>query len=121
VDLPLCRRIQLSVQSFLRDQESRVAGSQDPLRFLRFQQTLLTCLRRRVYTAAQILEWCIRQKSGWRRFRESVEQVAWTRSEVVQTLHAVEFRRIRAYDAAAFFRGDPRIAPDAGTFLAAKG
>ena len=27
MDLPLCGRIQLSVQSFLRDQESRVAGS----------------------------------------------------------------------------------------------
>jgi hypothetical protein len=64
--------------------------------------------------------WIIRQKSGWRRFRETVEQVAWTRREAVQTLHAVDFRRIRAYDADAFFRGDPSICSRCRTFYVAQ-
>ena len=40
--------------------------------------------------------------------------------EVVQTLHAVDFRRIRAYGAAAFFRGDPRICSACRTFYVAQ-
>jgi SAM-dependent methyltransferase len=66
------------------------------------------------------VEWFIRRKGCWRRFRERVEEVAWTRAEVVQTLRAAGFRRIRALDANAFFRGDPRIHPGCRTFYVAQ-
>jgi SAM-dependent methyltransferase len=66
-------------------------------------------------------EWFIRRKGGWRRFRERVEEVAWTRTEVLQTLRAAGFRRIRACDAIAFFRGDPRIRSGCRTFYVAQG
>jgi SAM-dependent methyltransferase len=66
------------------------------------------------------VEWFIRGKGGWRRFRERVEQVAWTRTEVVQTLRAAGFQRIRSTDALAFFRGDPRISPGCRTFYVAQ-
>lgn len=66
------------------------------------------------------VEWFIRRKGGWRRFRERVEQVAWTRTEVAQTLRAAGFQRIRSTDALAFFRGDPRIRPGCRTFYVAQ-
>jgi SAM-dependent methyltransferase len=66
------------------------------------------------------VEWFIRQKGCWRRFRERVEEVAWTRSEVLQKLRAAGFRRIRAHDAIAFFRGDPRIRSGCRTFYVAQ-
>jgi SAM-dependent methyltransferase len=66
------------------------------------------------------VEWFIRQRGCWRRFRERVEQVAWTRTEVLQTLREAGFRRIRAYDAVAFFLGDPRIRPGCRTFYVAQ-
>jgi len=66
------------------------------------------------------VEWFIRRKGGWRRFRERVEEVAWTRAEVIQTLRAAGFRRIRAHDAIAFFRGDPRIRSGCRTFYVAQ-
>jgi len=45
----------------------------------------------------------------------------WTRKEVVQRLHAVDFRHIRAYEAPLSSAAILGFAPDAGTFLAAKG
>lgn len=66
------------------------------------------------------VEWFVRQKGCWRRFHERVEQVAWTQTEVLQTLHAAGFRRIRARDATAFFRGDRRIRPGCRTFYVAQ-
>jgi SAM-dependent methyltransferase len=66
------------------------------------------------------VEWFIRRKGCWRRFRERVEQVAWTRTEMLETLRAAGFRRIRARDAVAFFRGDRRIRPGCRTFYVAQ-
>jgi SAM-dependent methyltransferase len=66
------------------------------------------------------VDWFIRQKGCWRRFRERVEQVAWTRAEVLETLRAAGFRRIRAHDATALFHGDPRIRPGCRTFYVAQ-
>jgi len=65
------------------------------------------------------VEWFIRQKGSWRRFRERVEQVAWTRAEVLQALRAAGFCRIRACDATAFFH-DPRTRPGCRTFYVAQ-
>lgn len=66
------------------------------------------------------VEWFIRRKGCWRRFHERVEQVAWTRTEVLQTLHGAGFRRISAHDAIAFFRGDRRIRAGCRTFYVAQ-
>jgi len=66
------------------------------------------------------IEWFIHQKGCWRRFRERVEQVAWTRADVLQTLRAAGFRRIRACDATAFFHGDTRSRPGCRTFYVAQ-
>jgi SAM-dependent methyltransferase len=66
------------------------------------------------------VEWFIRRKGCWRRFRERVEEVAWTQTEVLQTLRAAGFRRICAHDAITFFRGDPRIRPGYRTFYVAQ-
>jgi SAM-dependent methyltransferase len=66
------------------------------------------------------VNWFIRQKGCWRRFRERVEQVAWTRAEVLQTLRAAGFCRIRTRDAIAFFHGDPRIRAGCRTFYVAQ-
>jgi hypothetical protein len=66
------------------------------------------------------VEWFIRRKGCWRRFRERVEQVAWTRTEILETLRAAGFRHILARDASAFFRGDPRIRPGCRTFYVAQ-
>ncbi|HMD95754.1 MAG TPA: class I SAM-dependent methyltransferase [Terriglobia bacterium] len=65
-------------------------------------------------------EWFIREKGGWRRFHERVEEVAWARAEVLQTLRATGFHRIRAYDANAFFHGNPRFHPGCRTFYVAQ-
>jgi SAM-dependent methyltransferase len=66
------------------------------------------------------VDWFIRRKRCWRRFRERVEQVAWTRAEVLRTLRAAGFSRIRARDASTFFRGDPRIRSGCRTFYLAQ-
>ncbi|MGO9269658.1 MAG: class I SAM-dependent methyltransferase [Terriglobia bacterium] len=66
------------------------------------------------------VEWFIRRNGCWRRFREHIEQVAWTRAEVLQTLRAAGFHRIRALDATHFFRSDPRIRPGCRTFYVAQ-
>ena len=65
-------------------------------------------------------EWFFREGKLWRRHREHIEQVAWTASEMRQTLRAAGFDRIRAFDATPFFRGDPRIRPGCRTFYLAR-
>ncbi|MGD0228353.1 MAG: class I SAM-dependent methyltransferase [Terriglobia bacterium] len=66
------------------------------------------------------VEWFIRQKGGWRRSRERVEQVAWTRAEVRETLSAAGFRHIRGLDAVALFPSHPGIRPRCRTFYVAQ-
>jgi SAM-dependent methyltransferase len=66
------------------------------------------------------VEWFVRRKGCWRRFHERVEQVSWTRAEVIRTLRTAGFGRIVARDAVAFFHGDPRIRPGCRTFYVAQ-
>lgn len=66
------------------------------------------------------VDWFIRQKGCWRRFHERVEQVAWTRKEVLHTLRAAGFHCVRAHDATEFFRGDSRIRFGCRTFYVAQ-
>jgi len=71
-------------------------------------------------TGAMDVDWFVRQQGGWRRFHEHVEQVAWTRAEIVQALRAEGFHRIQSRDAAALFRGDSKMVPGSRTFYVAQ-
>jgi len=66
------------------------------------------------------VDWFIRRKGRWRRFRERVEQVAWAGSEIVEALRTAGFHHIHSTDAIAFFRGNPRIRPGYRTFYMAQ-
>ena len=66
------------------------------------------------------VDWFICREGGWRRFRERVEQVAWTGSEIVETLRTTGFHHIHSTDAVTFFRGNPRIRPGYRTFYVAR-
>ena len=66
------------------------------------------------------LEWFLRDGRCWRRRHERIEQVAWTRAQMKDALHKAGFDRIRAFDAAPFFTGDPRIRPGCRTFYLAR-
>jgi len=66
------------------------------------------------------LEWFIRQKRCWRRFREHVEEVWWASSEIRRTLRAAGFGHIRAWDATLLFRGHPRLPAGCRTFYVAQ-
>ena len=73
--------------------------------------------RDRVWTN---FEWFLQAGSCWRRRRERIEQVAWTKAEVNGTLREAGFERIKAFDATPFFTGDPRIRPGCRTFYLAR-
>lgn len=49
----------------------------------------------------------VREGRGWRRLRERVEEVCWSREEIREALNRAGFERIRGHDAAPFFRGYP--------------
>ena len=66
------------------------------------------------------LEWFLQEGRRWRRCRERIEQVAWTRAELTSTLRKSGFDRIRTFDATPFFTGDPRIRPGCRTFYLAR-
>jgi SAM-dependent methyltransferase len=66
------------------------------------------------------IDWFCREGRSWRRHRERVEQVAWTRAEMYGTLRAAGFDRIGAWDATPFFKGDPKIEPGCRTFYLAR-
>jgi hypothetical protein len=45
----------------------------------------------------------------WRRSHEHVEEICWTAAEVRQSLRSAGFGRIRAWDPAPFFAGNPHV------------
>lgn len=65
-------------------------------------------------------EWFVQTGKLWRRFRERVEEVAWTPWEVRQHLHAAGFHRIRAYDSSPFFHGTWKAEAGCRTFYLAQ-
>ena len=66
------------------------------------------------------LEWFIRRRDCWRRFREHIEEVWWTDLEIRQALRATGFGRVRAWDAALFFRGQRSFGAGCRTFYLAQ-
>jgi SAM-dependent methyltransferase len=68
-----------------------------------------------------IVEWFIRKGNCWRRKSERVEEVAWTATEIRQSLRRAGFRSTRSWDQAPFVR-EWKIAPGFRTvYLARKG
>lgn len=53
----------------------------------------------------------VRQGRLWKRVRERVEEVCWSRAEIRQALRKAGFTRIACHDAAPFFRGYPEFGP----------
>jgi hypothetical protein len=66
------------------------------------------------------VEWFLRDGKRWRRDRERIEQVAWTQAEIRHTLRDAGFDRIRAWDAAPFFKNYPKMSPGCCTFYLAR-
>ncbi len=58
----------------------------------------------------------------WRRRRERVDEVCWTRDEIRHVFLMAGFDQLRAWDAAPFFKDNPMISPGCYTiYLAHKG
>jgi SAM-dependent methyltransferase len=63
----------------------------------------------------------VREGRLWRRLRERVEEVSWSRREIRQALRRAGFHRVVCRDAAPFFRGYPGFGPGCRSiFLARK-
>ncbi len=71
-------------------------------------------------TAFSDVELFIREGRCWRRFRERIEEVCWTPNEIRRTLGQAGFEKIRAWDAARFFKGNPMIRPGYRSFYLAR-
>jgi len=66
------------------------------------------------------VELFIREGRHWQRFRERVEEVCWTPTEIRDALSEAGFDRIRAWDAARFFESNPVIRAGHRTFYLAR-
>jgi SAM-dependent methyltransferase len=75
---------------------------------------------RRRAKGCENVEWFIREAGCWRRFREKVEEVWWTASEIRHALRAAGFRRIRTWDASLFAPDDPYLRAGCRTFYVAE-
>jgi SAM-dependent methyltransferase len=77
------------------------------------------------YDATRELAWIDvemfrREGRLWRRSHERVEEICWTAAEVRQSLRSAGFGRIRAWDAAPFFAGNPFVQRGYRTIYLAK-
>ncbi len=66
------------------------------------------------------VDWFVPKGRLWERHREHFEQVAWTAAEMRRYLRAAGFDRIRAFDAAPFYKGGGGIGPGCRTFYLAR-
>ena len=66
------------------------------------------------------IEWFIREGSLWRRRHERVDEVCWSADEIRRTLEEAGFDRLRAWDEAPFFKGNPLIGPGCRTVYLAR-
>lgn len=66
------------------------------------------------------VEWFIRDGRCWRRRHERVEEVCWDSDEIHRVFEQAGFDRLRAWDAARFFKEDPLIGPGCRTVYLAR-
>ena len=65
------------------------------------------------------VEWFIREGNLWRRRHERVDEVCWSSGEIRGTFREAGFDRLRAWDAAPFFK-NPLIRPGCRTVYLAR-
>lgn len=66
------------------------------------------------------IDWFIKEGPLWRRHREYVEEVCWTRAEVRDTLRSAGLKIAATFDATLFFQNDPLTRPGYRTFYLAR-
>ena len=67
------------------------------------------------------IEWFIRDGRHWQRRHERVEEVCWDRDEIHRIFEQAGFDRLRAWDAAPFFKGqDSAVGPGCRTIYLAR-
>jgi SAM-dependent methyltransferase len=66
------------------------------------------------------IEWFIREGRVWKRRREHVEEVCWSRSEIRSTLRDAGFGPIRSWDAGPFFGKTAGVRPGHRTIYLAR-
>lgn len=66
------------------------------------------------------IEWFIRDGRCWRRHHERVDEVCWDADEVRRIFQETGFDQLRAWDAAPFFKNNPRIGPGCRTIYLAR-
>lgn len=64
--------------------------------------------------------WFVRDGTCWRRHHERVEEVCWDAGEIRRVLRDNGFDRLRAWDAASFFKSNPLIVPGCRTVYLAR-
>ena len=75
---------------------------------------------RRADRAWSDIEWFIREGRCWRRHHERVEEVCWSRDEMRRVFLKAGFDQLRAWDAAPFWKNNPRIPPGCRTIYLAR-
>jgi SAM-dependent methyltransferase len=75
---------------------------------------------RRTDRAWSDVEWFIRDGSCWRRRHERVEEVCWSSDEIHRAFEEAGFDRLRAWDAAPFFKSNPMIVRGCRTLYLAR-
>jgi len=75
---------------------------------------------RRADRAWSDVEWFIRDGNCWRRRHERVEEVCWSSEEIQSALKRAGFDRVRAWDAAPFFKNNPMIVRGCRTIYLAR-
>jgi hypothetical protein len=66
------------------------------------------------------IEWFIKVGKLWRRRHERVEEICWSSEEIRRVLQQAGFARVRAWDAAPFFKNNSFIAPGCRTIYLAR-
>src|SRR5205807_10043060 len=62
------------------------------------------------------IESFIRDGNCWKRHHERVEEVCWSFDEVLSVFEGAGFDRVKAWDAAPFFKGDSLITAGCRSF-----
>lgn len=66
------------------------------------------------------VDWFIRNGGTWKRRRERVEEVCWSREEIRHRFLMAGFDQLRAWDAAPFFKDNSMISPGCYTIYLAR-
>jgi len=66
------------------------------------------------------VDWFIKEGALWRRHREHVEEVCWSKAEIREALGGAGLKIVGSFDASLFFQNDPLVEPGYRTFYLAR-